>query len=137
LRTVIEINNGVRGQGTAFEPEVVYEAFHPATSIAWSAGASLVVGDEQLNNYFYGVQAPFATAARPVYNAQAGLIATRLSLGASTRLGKDWRLFGFARLQSFSNAANRASPLYLQADGVSFGLGLTWTFARSERTAAE
>lgn len=132
LRTVLEINNGARGQGTAFEPEVVYEAFDRATGIAWSAKASVVVGDQQLNDYFYGVATPFATMARPAYNAQAGLIATRVALSASTKLGADWRLFGFTRLESYANAANRASPLYQQQDGVAVGLGVTWTFARSQ-----
>ena len=112
-------------------------SFHPATSIAWSAGASLVVGDEQLNNYFYGVQAPFATAARPAYNAQAGLIATRLSLSASTRLGKDWRLFGFARVDTVAGAANENSPLVRKTTGTTMGLGIAYTWQRSTQRAIE
>lgn len=137
LRTVLEVNNGARGQGTAFEPEVVYEAFDPKSGIAWSAKASVVLGDQQLNDYFYGVATPFATATRPSYNAQSGLIATRLSLSASTKLGQDWRLFGFTRLESYANAANRASPLYQQQDGIAVGLGVAWTFARSESRARD
>lgn len=137
LRTVMEVNNGARGQGTAFEPEVVYEAFDPRSGVAWSAKASVVLGDQQLNDYFYGVATPFVTASRQAYTAQSGLIATRLSLSASTKLGQDWRLFGFTRLESYANAANRASPLYQQQDGVAVGLGVVWTFARSEARARD
>jgi outer membrane scaffolding protein for murein synthesis (MipA/OmpV family) len=45
-------------------------------------------------------------------------------------------VFGFVRYERYDGAANRASPLFLQSDGTSVGVGVTWTLSRSERGAA-
>lgn len=136
LRTVLEINNGVRTQGFALEPELGYELRDVGAGWRLSASASLVLGDSQLNQYFYGVPAHLATAQRPAYSAQAGLIATRLTLNASQSLGPDLRLFAYVRAESYAGSANAASPLYQQSTGTSAGLGLHWTLGRSATLAA-
>ena len=79
----------------------------------------------------------FARVARPAYEAQAGLIATRLNLSTSKDLTPDVRVFAFVRYERYDGAANRASPLFLQSHGTSAGIGLTWTLSRSERRAVD
>lgn len=135
LRAVLEINGGVRGQGAAFEPELELETRDIGQGWGASVSASLVFGDRQLNQYFYGVDTPYATATRPAYEAQAGLIASRLALGTSKNLGPDVRVFAFVRYENYAGAANRASPLFLQSSGTSAGVWLTWTLGRSEARA--
>lgn len=135
VRTVLEINAGVRGQGAAFEPELELETRDIGQGWGASVSASLVFGDRQLNQYFYGVATPYATATRPAYEAQAGLIASRVAVGTSKNLGPDVRIFAFVRYESYAGAANRASPLFLQSSGTSAGLWLTWTLGRSEARA--
>ena len=137
VRAVLEINQGVRSQGMTVEPELIYETRDLSADWRWSASGSLVWGDRQLNNYFYGVTPEFATPTRSAYEAQAGLIATRLGLSAAKSLTPDVRLYGFVRYERYDNGANRASPLYLQDHGTSVGIGLTWTLSRSERRAAD
>ncbi len=136
LRTVLEINNGVRNQGFAMEPELSYEVRDVGAGWRLSTSASLVLGDSQLNQYFYGVPADLATAQRPAYTAQAGLIATRLTLNASRDLGPDLRVYAYVRAESYAGSANAASPLYQQSTGTSAGLGLRWTVGRSAAKAA-
>ena len=136
LRAVMEFNNGVRTQGASFEPELAYEALDLSSGWRYSASGSLVFGDSQLNNYFYGVSPQFATATRPAYDAQAGLIATRLGLSTAKDISPDVRVFGFVRYELYDGAANRASPLFLQSNGTSVGVGLTWILSRSESHAA-
>lgn len=136
LRAVLEFNSGVHTQGVSFEPELIYESLDPSSGWRWSANGSLVFGDRQLNRYFYDVAPQFATAARPAYDAQAGLIATRLGLSTAKDITPDVRMFGFVRYELYGGAANRASPLFLQSNGASVGIGLTWTLSRSERRAA-
>lgn len=136
LRTVLEINNGVRNQGFALEPEIRYEVRDVGAGWRMSTSASLVLGDSRLNQYFYGVPADLATAQRPAYTAQAGLITTRLTLNASRSLGPDVRVFAFVRAESYAGSANTASPLYQQSTGTSAGLGLNWTLSRSTAKAA-
>ena len=136
LRAVLEFNNGVRQQGYAFEPELGLEMRDVGAGWSLSATASVVFGDKDLNSYFYGVTTPYATAARPAYDAQAGLITTRLGLSMAKSLSPDVRVFGYVRHELMEGAANKASPLFQQTTGTSVGLGLLWTLARSEQRAA-
>lgn len=135
LRTVLEINGGVRGQGYVLEPELAYEVRDVGGGWSLSTGVSVVLGDQQLNQYFYGVPGALATATRPAYDAQAGLISSRLNLATTKRLSPDVRVFGFARYDLHEGSANRASPLFAQNQGVSLGVGVAWTLGRSEARA--
>ena len=135
VRAVLEFNNGVRQQGYAFEPELGIEVRDAGAGWSLSATASLVFGDKDLNNYFYGVSAPFATVVRPAFDAKAGLITTRLGLSASKGLSPDVRAFGFVRYEWLEGAANKASTLFQQTAGTSIGLGLLWTVGRSQQRA--
>jgi MipA family protein len=130
LRGVFDLSDRFRHRGIAFEPEISW-----GTPVgAWNLGTSLsaVFGDQRLAATFYAVAPDFVTATRPAYTARAGLISTRLAFSASRRLGRDWRLFTFARLDSVAGAVNRSSPLVEQRHGTSFGVGLAWTWLRAE-----
>ena len=104
---------------------------------AWHVDASLgaVLGNAAINDYFYGVSPAFATGQRPSYAAKSGLMLTRLGLGGSYRLQRDWRAFAFLRYDNYAGAANRASPLLRQNSGTSAGIGLMWTWQRSDSLA--
>lgn len=136
LRGVFDLDDDLRHRGLSFEPELQYAR---RSSGGWSYGASigLVFADRRLARTFYAVDDAFATAERPAYEAHAGLLATRLGLTVSRLLGPDWRLFGFARLDSVAGAANRASPLVRRSTGATLGVGVAWTWLRSERAAAD
>jgi outer membrane protein len=136
LRAVLEFNGGVRQQGYAFEPELGLEVRDIGAGWSLAATGSLVFGDKDLNHYFYGVAAPYATANRPAYDAKAGLITTRLGLSLAKSLTPDVRLFGYMRHELMEGAANKASPLFQQTTGTSVGVGMLWILARSEQRAA-
>jgi outer membrane scaffolding protein for murein synthesis (MipA/OmpV family) len=135
LRAVIEARGGVRGQGWTAEPRLVYET-RPANGL-WTAEAYLgaVIGNERINRYFYEVQPRYALPDRPAYQAQAGLMLTRVGLSATRRINPDLRLFGFLRYESYAGAANRDSPLIKRAVGTSAGFGFAWTIGRSASPA--
>ncbi|MBE3027402.1 MipA/OmpV family protein [Janthinobacterium sp. GW458P] len=135
LRAVIEARGGLRRQGATFEPRLVYAL--QGDRQAWHLDASLgaVLGNGGINDYLYGVSAAFATPERPAYAAKSGLMLTRLGLGGSYRLQRDWRVFAFLRYDNYTGAANRASPLLRQNSGTSAGIGLMWTWQRSDRQA--
>lgn len=135
VRAVLEFNNGVRQQGYAFEPELGIEVRDAGAGWNLSATASLVFGDKDLNSYFYGVAAPFATVVRPAFDAKPGLLTTRLGLSTSKSITPDVRVFGFVRYEWLEGAANKASPLFQHTTGTSVGLGLVWTVGRSEQRA--
>lgn len=135
LRAVIEARGGLRRQGATFEPRLVY-GLQDAQQ-AWQVDASVgaVFGNAAINDYLYGVNPAFATAERPAYAAKSGLMLTRLGLGGSYRLQRDWRAFAFLRYDNYAGAANRASPLLRQNSGTSAGIGLMWTWQRSSSLA--
>jgi MipA family protein len=130
LRGVYDLSDGLRHRGMTLEPRLVMEN---RTASGWNHSTSigLVAASRKLGDTFYGVAADQATASRPAYTAESGLMAWRLGVSVSKSLAPDWTLFGFARLDSVAGAANRASPLVEKRNGATVGMGLTYTWARS------
>jgi len=137
LRAPLELGNGFRRQGLVFEPRVVFET--RSSDHQWQADANIgvVVGNARLNQYFYEVAPQYANAARPAYQAESGLMMTRLGISLSHTLNQDWRVFGFTRYDNYTHAANRDSPLFRKNSGLSVGIGFTWTAYRSQARAWE
>ena len=137
LREVFEVSGGTRSQGLVFEPTLALDMNNVGGGWSLTAKAGLTWGDQQVNQYFYGVAPAYATALRPAFEAQSGLMSARASLGASKSLSTDVRVFGYARMDYYGLSANTASPLHLQNSSPSLGLGLTWTLGRSEARVGE
>ncbi len=135
LRAVMEIEGGVRRQGTSFEPKLSYEMRGADPRWGYDISAAAVFGDRRLNRYFYEVAPQYATDPRPAYQADAGLVLTRVGLSATYKFNQDVRLFGFVREESYRGAANEDSPLMKKRSGASLGLGFTWTLGRSTTLA--
>jgi outer membrane scaffolding protein for murein synthesis (MipA/OmpV family) len=133
LRGVFDLSNRFEYRGLALEPSLSWGTRAGGFNLGTSVG--LLIADRRLADTFYGVAPAFALPTRPAYVASGGLVATRLSFTASRRLHRDWVIFGFARVDSVRGAANRDSPLVDEPTGTAMGIGLSWTFARSERPA--
>lgn len=136
LRAVFDLSDSLSQRGLAFEPELVLSR-NTSNGWSWSARGGLVAGNRKLNDTFYGVAPVFATASRPAYEAKSGLIAWRLGASASRPITPDWSFFTFARVDTVAGAANDNSPLVRQKTGASVGLGVSYTWLRSERRAAD
>lgn len=136
LRGVFDVSDQGAHRGMSFEPEVRYS--WPAQA-GWRASASVsaIVADRRLARTFYEVSPAQVRADRPAYQAQAGLVAWRLSGALSRQLTPDWRLFTFARLDSVAGAANRDSPLVRRTTGWTAGVGASWTWLRSGNVAED
>lgn len=135
LRAVIEGRGGLRRQGWTMEPRLVWETRGDGARWTLDAQLAAVVGDRRINRYFYEVAPRYATAQRPAYRADAGLLLVRTGLGGTWRVNPDVRLFGFLRYESYAGSANEDSPLLRKSTGTSAGMGLAWTFARSATRA--
>ncbi len=135
LRGVFDLTDSAAHRGMSFEPEI---NFQRRSLGGWGYAVSLgaIVGDRRLNRTFYGVAPAYALPDRPAYEAKSGLIAWRLSASVSHTLTPDWRVVGFARLDSVAGAANEASPLVRRTTGATVGLGLSYTWLRSEARAS-
>lgn len=135
LRAVIEARGGLRQQGYTFEPKLTYDVAGPRGLWTMGLNLALVAGDSKINRYFYEVAPAYATALRPAYEADAGLMLVRVGASASRKLGPDLRVFGFVRHESYGGAANKGSPLMRKDTGMSAGLAFAWTLKRSAALA--
>ena len=136
VRAVFDLSDGAAHRGVSFEPELVYER---RTQGGWRYNASIgaIVADRKLASTFYQVSAAEATLARPAYSAQSGLVGWRLGTSFSRSLSPDWRLFGFARIDTVAGGANKNSPLVRQTTGATVGLGVAYTWMRSSERARD
>ncbi len=136
VRGVFDLNHGLKSRGISAEPELGWSR-HTADDNTYRASVGAVLGNRTLVDTFYGVSAANATPSRAAYAARPGLVAWRLGSSAALALSRDWTLFGYARWDSLTGAANRASPLVERSGGATFGLGVSWTALRSVRSASE
>ena len=136
LRAVFDLSNSLAYQGLIFEPKITWFGI-TSGGLGYGVSGSAAVANRKLTDYFYGVAPVYANASRAAYEAKSGLVNTRLELGLSQRLNDNWRLFGFARLDSVAAAANSNSPLVKQTTGTSVGMGLLYTFYRSDSRGAQ
>ncbi len=136
LRSVHDLSDGLQRRGTTFEPALRWQG-PMGSSFFVGTGLSAVVADRQLAQTFYGVERSQATVARSTYSARAGLITWRVSGSLAWRMGANWNAFTYARMDSVAGAANESSPLIRQTNGVSAGLGLSYTWRRSSLPAVD
>jgi outer membrane protein len=137
LRAVIEGRGGLRHQGYTFEPRLVYEERSGDGKWRFDAHVAAVVGDGKINRYFYEVRPEYATATRPAYAADSGLILARVGLSMSRVVNRDLKVYSFLRAENYGVGANDDSPLHRRDKGVSAGVGLAWTWMRSARLASD
>jgi MipA family protein len=133
---VFDLSHSFANRGVSFEPQLSFDVPLPG-GFRGGASVSAIIGSQKLNDTFYSVSSAEATALRPAYTAQSGLLALRSTFAASKKLTPDLRMLGFVRLESVSGGANSASSLIQKNGGVSVGLGLAYTFGRSQRTGTE
>jgi outer membrane protein len=133
-RAVFDLSDKAAHRGWSFEPKLTYSR-RSASGWRYSASVSAIVADTRLAQTFYEVRRSEATAMRPAYTAESGLVSLRLGTAFSRSLGRDWNLFGFARLDTVAGAANESSPLVRRSTGGTVGLGVVYTWMRSERAA--
>ncbi|MCS0582224.1 MipA/OmpV family protein [Massilia pinisoli] len=137
VRAVIEGRGGFRRQGWTTEPRLVWEQRGDGGRWTLETQLGAVFGDRRIHRYFYEVAPQYATADRPAYRADGGLMLVRTGVFGTLRVNPDVRVFGFVRLDSYAGNANRDSPLFEKKAGVSAGVGFAWTLARSTRSANE
>ncbi len=136
VRGVFDLSDQAAHRGMAFEPQL---SFQRRAQGGWfySTSLSAVLADRRLAGTFYTVGPADVRADRPAYAAEAGLVSWRLGASFARSLSPDLRVFGFARLDHVGAGANADSPLVRRDLGMSAGVGLTYTLARSTSRAAD
>jgi outer membrane scaffolding protein for murein synthesis (MipA/OmpV family) len=123
--------------GWVFQPHLnvdLRDAFgHPGWNLGALAGP--LFSDRRYNQYFYGVDPAFATAARPAYNASGGYAGAQFLVSLSKRFRKLW-VGGFARWDTLNHAVFSDSPLVKTDEYFAAGVALAWMLGES-RTRVE
>jgi len=117
--------------------------FHPQLNLAlrpafldgrWNLGMQLgpLFATRQYHQYFYGVDAQFATPQRPAYAASGGY-SGMLALASISRRFSGYWLGGFVRYDTLKGAVFEASPLVKRQQSYMAGIAFAWVFAQSDR----
>jgi MipA family protein len=137
LRTVLEFKGGVKQRGLVIEPELSYDVRNAWAGWGINLRGSALYGNARLQNYLYGVAPQYATTTRNAYLAKSGFVSTRLGVAASRSLSPDSTIAVFARWDHSGAGANKDSPLHLKNNGLTVGVGITYTFWRSGTAVAD
>ncbi|MEO7339091.1 MAG: MipA/OmpV family protein [Caldimonas sp.] len=132
LRAAVSIQRSPQVVGTTFSPNLNLDVKGLAGGWNLGALAGPLYADRRYHEHFYGVDAPYATAARPEYRAPGGYAGWRSLAAASRRFGNAW-VGAFVRYDSLRNAAFESSPLLRRDHDVTGGIGISWVFATSSR----
>jgi outer membrane scaffolding protein for murein synthesis (MipA/OmpV family) len=141
-RRELSLQLPVRAAFTLPSPEFIGWVFNPVIDLyqrnvgpggEWRVGmqAGPVFTDRRYNEYYYQVDAQFATPARPAYSASGGYGGTQFTATASRRFGQVW-VGGFVRAYALGGAAFEASPLVQSRSAFYAGIGFAYIFAESQ-----
>lgn len=134
VRTVLAVDfPNMRQVGHVFSPKINFDWFETGPRNLWNVGFSLgpIFADKRYHHYYYSVHPNFATPDRPAYEPKAGYAGQQLTFAISRRYEKVW-LGAFVRVDELRGSAFVDSPLVKEKMNVSFGLGISWIFARSK-----
>ena len=131
LRAAIAVQRAPKTIGTTFSPNLNLD-FRSVGG--WHVGllAGPLFADRQYHEYYYGVDAAYATPDRPAYHARGGYAGWQALAATSRRIGPAW-VGAFVRYDSLRGAVFDASPLVRREHEVTVGVGVSWVFATSGR----
>ena len=132
LRSAITVDASPKFIGWTFTPRLALDIADPAGFTGWNAG--LLIGplfaDRRYHQYFYSVAPPYATAARPAYQAPGGYAGTQAIAALSKRYPRYW-VGAYVRADTLAGAAFVESPLVQRSSYWSAGVGISWMIHRS------
>ncbi|MCH9829805.1 MAG: MipA/OmpV family protein [Gammaproteobacteria bacterium] len=139
IRGVISVDSsGADWRGALFAPEFAYQERRLMnTPLSLRVSLGLEYSSTLLQRYFYEVEPRYATADRPAYQADSGLLDASLGARLSLPLSPNVRGFVALRYYRYGGAANEDSPLFRDDDGYTAVIGFSWTLLRSRERAAD
>jgi MipA family protein len=133
LRTAYTLERNPRSLGWVLHPKLNLDVTDVPGLPGWNLGMQLgpLFGDRKQHQYFYGVDAAYATADRPAYKAGAGFAGMQYLVGVSKRYGNHW-IGAFLRYDSLRGAAFENSPLVRTRNYVAGGIAVSWVLGESK-----
>lgn len=91
---------------------------------------------QSYNQYYYGVDAPYVTATRPMYRAHQGLHSLYLYTALRYKLDDAHSIALMVRMQTLAPGVNANSPLVRRKFALSAGIGFVWRLWSSQEMVA-
>jgi outer membrane scaffolding protein for murein synthesis (MipA/OmpV family) len=110
------------------DPRLHFE--HKMNGWEWEVDFGILWANQQYQSVFYTVAEVDVTAVRPLFEAQSGMLAWRLSATVERRIG-DWILVGYLRQMELSRSQNRDSSLLAEDNYLAGGVAAIWMFTSS------
>ncbi|AOW12911.1 hypothetical protein LPB72_18200 [Hydrogenophaga crassostreae] len=132
LRAAFTLNSQPKSIGWVFHPKLNLDVGSLPALPGWNIGlqAGALFGDRRQHQYFYGVDAPYATADRPAYAARGGFAGMQYLVGVSKRYDSHW-VGAFVRYDNLSGASFANSPLVRTKNYVAAGVAISWILGES------
>ncbi len=124
--------------GSVSEPSLqyIYQVPHHNGWLRLKLETGVLYASQTYNTTYYGVAPQYATATRPVYQANGGLHSGLLHASLRYPLNHDWQLFFSGRLRDLGMGVVSDSPLVRNKMYTTASAGVIWMFARSDEAAS-
>jgi outer membrane protein len=132
------IDSKLKYVGYVFQPQLNLDVRDVGGNAGWNLGlaAGPIFADQRYHQHFYGVDAAYATASRPAYQARGGYAGTQFISALSKRFPHYW-VGGFVKWDSLNGAVFEDSPLVKSKQNFSAGFAISWIFAESKTQVQE
>ncbi len=134
VRAAFSVEAHPRFVGTQFFPHLNLDLRNERVFLGWNLGmlTGPVFTDSRYNEYYYRVDAAYATPTRPAYAPPGGGYAGVESIVAvSKRFPKFW-VGGFVRYDTLKNARFEESPLVTSGHFFAAGFAVSWILGESK-----
>ncbi len=134
LRLPVTIESSPKSIGWVFSPRLNLDVRNVAGLDGWDfgIGAGPIYADRRFHDYFYSVDARFATPERPQFEADGGYSGMHVLASLSKRFPGYW-IGAYVRYDSLSGAAFEDSPLVKSRHYLAGGIGIAWMIGQSKR----
>jgi len=129
LRGVFTTNfKSITAIGATFSPQLrITWMLNPSTRTELEATLQPVFATEGVQDYFYQVDALYATVPRPAFNARGGYMGSELVVTLSHSFSTTLRVYAYGKLGMYGGATNSASPLFGDTRTTTIGIALRKT----------
>ncbi len=106
--------------------------FMPDKKLKFSAAMSVGVIDAELADYYYGVDAAYATTGRPQYSAEGGYAGAGASVDVTYHLFDRFSIRAYSNVDVLSGAVFESSPLVQEEVNFTAGIALIYSLIQSD-----
>lgn len=136
LRSAFEVNShNLRSNqiGLTGGPSLTYWIYlNSSKTASLFTSASLLYGDSEYNNFFYGINENNKVSSINDFKAFSGEISRRIFSRVAFNLGDRLQLFFGGFCADLSKSKNISSPLIEQKSNSGFATGFLWNFFQSD-----